>query len=116
LKSALSSEWFRTFDELTELALSSSAPTLLLFSWSAPMLFLGMTAWTAATLVPARATRSAREATTIEGDGRSRRRCVITRDLLRAFGSYSFAVAPAVLMTPATRDGRGSAADPISGM
>jgi hypothetical protein len=82
----LSSEWFRTFDELTEFALSSDAPTLADFSWSAPTLFLGTAIWTAATLVPARATRRARQAMTIAGDGRSRGRRVIKRDLLWAVG------------------------------
>jgi hypothetical protein len=47
-KSALRSEPFRTFKELTELGLS----------WSAPTLFLGITIETAATLVPASATRA----------------------------------------------------------
>jgi hypothetical protein len=62
------------------------------------MLFLGMTAWTAATLVPARATRSARQATTIAGDGLSRRRRVIKRDLLWAFGWFSLALTSAVFV------------------
>ena len=43
LKSALSSESFRTFDELTELALSFDELTAFAFSWSGPTLFLGTT-------------------------------------------------------------------------
>jgi len=50
---------FWTFDELTELG----------FSWSAPTLLLGMTMETAATLVPASATSSAAQAITIDGVG-----------------------------------------------
>jgi hypothetical protein len=58
-KSALRSEPFSTFNELTEFGLSCSAPTL----------FLGITIETAATLVPASATKRAAHAITIEGVG-----------------------------------------------
>src|SRR4051794_41673756 len=62
LKSARSREPFATLDEFTAFALSCAVPTL----------FLGRTAVTAATLVPASAMPSARHATTIAGDGRRR--------------------------------------------
>jgi hypothetical protein len=59
LKSTASSDLFLTFADTTAL----------LRSWTVPTLFLG-TSWdTAATLVPPSATSSARQATTMAGDG-----------------------------------------------
>src|SRR6266487_2715356 len=62
LKSFFSSEKSLTFTEVTAS----------FFNWAVPTLLLGITSETAATLVPASETSSAKQATTIAGDGRKR--------------------------------------------
>jgi len=52
--------------------------TALFLSWAVPTLFRGTSCETAATLVPPSARSSARQATTIAGDGRRVHRITVT--------------------------------------